>query len=47
MRSSDYWQLFLETGAPEAYLMYSQALKTEGIHVFDSPGDCSEGNRLQ
>ena len=25
MNAMDYWQLFLETGAPEAYLLYNQA----------------------
>ena len=33
MNAMDYWQLFLETGAPEAYLMYSNALKMEETHV--------------
>ena len=41
MKAKDYWQLFLETGAPEAYLMYSRQLKMEAKHVFDNPGDCS------
>ena len=46
MHASDYWQFFLETGAPEYYLMYQRALKMEGnhgliglllyIHVLDS-----------
>ena len=31
--SKEYWQLFLETGAPELYMMYVGALKTEGSHV--------------
>lgn len=47
MKALDYWQLFLETGAPEAYLMYSKAMKTEGIHVPDHPGDRPESNGLQ
>ena len=38
MRAKDYWQIFLETGAPEAYLMYTYALKLEAIHVPDDPG---------
>ena len=29
MKSTDYWQLFLDTGAPEAYLMYTKQLKSE------------------
>ncbi len=47
MKSQDYWQLFLETGAPEAYLMYTKAMKSEAGYVPECPGYCSEGNRLQ
>lgn len=47
MNAMDYWQLFLETGAPEAYLMYSNQLKSEAKHVYDHPGHCPAGNRLQ
>ena len=47
MNAMDYWTLFLETGAPEAYLMYSKALKSEGTHVFDDPGHRPQGNGLQ
>lgn len=39
MKAEDYWNVFLETGAPEAYLLYSAALKTEGKHVPDDTGD--------
>ncbi len=27
MKASDYWTLFLQTGAPEAYLLYKQAIR--------------------
>ena len=47
MKAADYWQLFLETGAPEAYLMYSKQLKSEGSHVFDDPGYRPESHGLQ
>lgn len=47
MNAVDYWQLFLETGAPEAYLMYSMKLKSEGTHVFDDSGHRPEGYGLQ
>ena len=47
MNTKDYWQLFLETGAPEAYLMYSHKRKTEGSHVFDDPGHRPQSNGLQ
>ena len=47
MNSREYWQLFMETGAPEAYLMYSKQLKSEANYVYDDPGHCPESNRLQ
>lgn len=47
MNAMDYWQLFLETGAPEAYLMYSKQLKSEAHYVYDDPGYRPAGNRLQ
>lgn len=33
MNAQDYWNLFLDTGAPEAYLMYSHLAKSEETHV--------------
>ncbi len=47
MRAMDYWQLFLETGAPEAYLMYSTQLKSEITNVYDDPGHRPKGHGLQ
>jgi len=47
MNAKDYWQLFMETGAPEAYLMYSKQLKSEATHVYDDPGHCPESHGLQ
>ena len=44
MTSKDYWQMFLETGAPELYLLYNNAKKTEITNVFDGPGTCSESH---
>ncbi len=38
MNATDYWQLFLETGAPEAYLMYSKRMKAEAQDVYDDSG---------
>ena len=46
MNSMDYWQLFLETGAPEAYLMYSKHLKSEANYVYYGSGYRPESNRL-
>ncbi len=47
MNAGDYWQLFVETGAPEAYLMYSRQLKTEENNVLENPGDRPACYRLQ
>ncbi len=47
MDASDYWRLFLETGAPEMYLMYSRALKMEAGNVSDHTGPGAAGHGLQ
>lgn len=47
MNAQDFWNIFLETGAPEAYLLYTKALKMEGRHVFDNTGIGSSGHGLQ
>lgn len=47
MNSKDYWQMFLETGAPELYLLYHKAQKMENTNVFDSSGTGPAGCNLQ
>ena len=48
MTKEALWQLFLETGAPEAYLLYkTQAKRTEGTHVSDNQGTGAAGHGLQ
>ena len=47
MTSQDYWQMFLETGAPELYLLYNKARKTEMTYVSDNPGPGAAGHSLQ
>lgn len=47
MNAQDYWSIFLETGAPEAYLLYTRALKLEEKHVFDDTGTGSSRHGLQ
>lgn len=47
MRSQDYWQIFLETGAPELYLLYNNARKMESIHVLDHTGTGTESHGIQ
>ena len=47
MTSQDYWQIFLETGAPEMYLLYNKALKMETSYVPDNTGAGTAGHSLQ
>ena len=47
MNAANYWQLFLDTGAPEMYLLYQQTRKSEVNHVSDRPGHRPEGYGLQ
>lgn len=47
MRAHDYWQLFLQTGSPEVYLMYNEARKTEQNHVHNDSGPGTAGHSLQ
>lgn len=47
MRSQDYWQMFLETGSPEIYLLYNNARRMERSNVFDDSGPGVTGNALQ
>lgn len=47
MNAQEYWQFFLETGAPEIYLLYNNARKMENTHVFDDSGPGASGHGLQ
>ena len=47
MIAQDYWQMFLETGAPEIYLMYNNAKKMENSHVLENESSGTAGNTLQ
>ena len=47
MNAMDYWQMFLETGAPELYLLYNNARKMEKSHVFNDSGPGASGHSLQ
>lgn len=47
MTSQDYWQVFLETGAPEMYLLFNNARKMEINNVLDNPGLGASGHSLQ
>lgn len=41
MNSAFYWDLFMETGAPEIYLCYQEAKRSEEKYVSDSTGTCT------
>ena len=47
MTSQEYWQMFLETGAPELYLMFNNARKMENTNVFDNNGTGDQSHGLQ
>lgn len=47
MKAQDYWKLFIETGVPEYYLLYSRTMKMEAQHVFDNSGPGAPGHGLQ
>ncbi len=47
MNAKDFWSIFMETGAPEMYLMYTQALKTEEPDVSKDPWPGTAGHGLQ
>ena len=46
MDSTFFWEMFMETGAPEMYLFYQQAKKTEESYVSDCSGACSASQSL-
>ena len=47
MNATQLWQTFLDTGAPEVYLLYNQAKRVDNNHVLDSSGIGASGNDLQ
>ena len=47
MKSDLFWQLFLKTGSPEAYLSYHEARRLEQNHVPQHEGAGSSGYTLQ
>ena len=47
MRSAELWSIFLETGAPEIYLLYNTARRMEEANVCDDPGTGITGFGLQ
>lgn len=47
MKSDAYWQLFLTTGSPEAYLAYHEAKRMERTNVLEYQGPGTAGHALQ
>ena len=47
MNANDYWNIFVETGAPEMYLLFNRARRMEEGYVPDNAGIGAEGIRLQ
>ena len=48
MNTSDYyWNLFLETGAPECYLLFRSAVRMEGRDVSENTGTCPAPDGVQ
>ena len=46
MDSVFFWEMFLETGAPEMYLCYQEAKRAEEAYVSDSTGSGAPCNTL-
>lgn len=47
MESKHIWQLFMDTGAPEFYMLFNKARKAEGDHVSYDPGTGAESHTVQ
>lgn len=46
MDSQTFWQMFLDTGAPEMYMLYNTLRKMEDVHVSDDTGLGAANNTL-
>ena len=47
MDIKDIWQVFLETGAPEMYLLYNKARRMGETNVSEDPEPGAAGHSLQ
>lgn len=47
MNAQDYWTIFMETGAPEMYLLYNKVRRMEEQDVCNDPGTGASGLGLQ
>ena len=47
MDAMEYWKIFVETGAPELYLMYAKAMKSGEQYVSENKGTGTTCHRIQ
>jgi hypothetical protein len=47
VQAKDLWQMFMETGVPEYYMLYTKAMRMEGVHVPDDTSFGPSGHGLQ
>ena len=47
MKSEDYWNMFMETGMPEYYLVFQACKRTEDERVSENTGTCAPGHGVQ
>lgn len=47
MDSQNLWQIFLETGSPEIYMLYNSIRRMENGHVPDYKGTGAAQHELQ
>lgn len=46
MDSNQFWLAFMDTGAPEMYLLYTKAKRMEELHVSDDQGPSAQSHKL-
>ena len=47
MDSQTLWQMFMQTGSPEMYLLFTEARRSEERSVFNGQGTGDAGHQLQ
>lgn len=47
MDSQTLWQMFMQTGSPEMYLLFTEARRSEESGVFNGQGTGDAGHQLQ
>ena len=47
MNAQDFWNMFIETGAPEVYLLFNRARRMEETLVCNDPGMGDSGFGVQ